>query len=83
MKLIVTVKDTDNIIGLKEDIVSRIEDIADVERVDVEDDAHIAHVPRATLAEGEYFTPQQVRKMSPQEIHKNYSKIMESMKRWS
>lgn len=29
----VKVKDTDNIIGLKEDIISRIEDIADVERV--------------------------------------------------
>lgn len=41
MKLIVIVKDTDNIIGLKEDIVSRIEDIADVERVDVEEDSYV------------------------------------------
>ena len=35
MTIIITVKDTDNIIGVKEDIVSRIEDIVDVERVDV------------------------------------------------
>ena len=35
MTIIITVKDTDNIIGLKEDIVSRIEGIVDVERVDV------------------------------------------------
>ena len=40
MKLIVTVKDTDNIIGLKEDIVSRIEDIVDVVRVDIEEDRY-------------------------------------------
>ena len=35
MTIIITVKETDNIIGLKEDIVSRIEGIVDVERVDV------------------------------------------------
>ena len=35
MKIIITVKDTDNIIGLKEDIVCRIEEIADVISVDV------------------------------------------------
>jgi hypothetical protein len=41
MILIVKVKDTDNIIGLKEDIVSRIEDIVDVVRVDVEEDSYV------------------------------------------
>ena len=35
MTLIIKVKDTDNIIGLKEDIVYRLEQIADVESVDV------------------------------------------------
>jgi hypothetical protein len=35
MTIVITVKETDNIIGLKEDIVSRIEGIVDVERVDV------------------------------------------------
>lgn len=35
MILVVKIKDTDNIIGVKEDIASRIEDIADVERIDV------------------------------------------------
>jgi hypothetical protein len=35
MTIIITVKDTDNIIGVKEDIVSRIEDIVDVIRVEV------------------------------------------------
>lgn len=37
MKIIITVKDTDNIIGLKEDIVCRIEEIADVIFVDVQE----------------------------------------------
>ena len=29
-----------------------------------------------------YFTPEQVRAMSREEVHKNYSAIMESMKTW-
>lgn len=37
MKIIITIKDTDNIIGLKEDIVCRIEEIADVITVDVKE----------------------------------------------
>lgn len=37
MKIIITVKDTDNIIGLKEDIVCRIEEIVDVISVDVKE----------------------------------------------
>lgn len=36
MKVIITVKDTDNIIGLKEDIAMRLEGVADIVRIDVE-----------------------------------------------
>ena len=35
MTIIITVKDTDNIIGVKEQIASRLEDIVDIERVEV------------------------------------------------
>ena len=31
---------------------------------------------------GEYFTPDEVRRMSPAEVHANYSKIKASMKKW-
>lgn len=31
---------------------------------------------------GEYFSPEEVRKMSRAEVHANYSKIKESMKKW-
>lgn len=31
---------------------------------------------------GEYYTPSEVRSMSQKEVHKNYKKIMESMKHW-
>ena len=30
----------------------------------------------------EYFTPDEVRRMSRAEVHANYSKIKESMKKW-
>ena len=30
----------------------------------------------------EYFTPEDVRKMSPSEVHANYSKIKKSMSKW-
>ena len=66
----VKVKTTDNIIGLKEDIVSRIEDIADVERVDVEE-------------EYPYFSPEDVRHMTSKDVKNNYSAIMKSMKEWN
>ena len=35
MIVVIKIKDTDNIIGVKEDVASRIEAIADVERIDV------------------------------------------------
>lgn len=31
----------------------------------------------------EYFTPQQVRAMTPKEIHENYTAIMRSLKKWN
>ena len=37
MLIIVKTKGTDNIIGLKEDIAARLEDMADIERIDVYD----------------------------------------------
>jgi seryl-tRNA synthetase len=33
-------------------------------------------------AGGEYYSPSEVRSMSQKEVHKNYKKIMESMKHW-
>ena len=38
MYIIIKVKDTDNIIGLKEDIAMRLEGIADIERIDVREE---------------------------------------------
>lgn len=35
MLIIVKVKNTDNIIGLKEDIAARLEDVVDIERIGV------------------------------------------------
>lgn len=40
MKIIIETKDTNNIIGLKEDIVCRLEEIVDILRVDVVDDCN-------------------------------------------
>ena len=37
MKIVITVKDTDNVIGLKEDIAMRLEGVADVVRIDTAD----------------------------------------------
>ena len=33
-------------------------------------------------ASGEYFSPDEVRAMSQQQVHENYAKIMSSMKHW-
>jgi len=33
--VVLKVKGTDNIIGLKEDIAARLEDVADIERIDI------------------------------------------------
>ena len=38
MLIIIKVKDTDNIIGLKEDISARLEGVADIVRIDVIED---------------------------------------------
>lgn len=36
MKVIITVNDTDNIIGLKEEIAMRLEGVTDIIRIDIE-----------------------------------------------
>ena len=41
MLIILKVKNTNNIIGLKEDITAKLEEVADVERIDVYDDGDI------------------------------------------
>lgn len=38
MLIIIKVKGTDNIIGLKEDIAMRLEGVVDIERIDVQED---------------------------------------------
>lgn len=38
MHIIITAKDTDNIIGLKEEIAMRLEGIADIVRIDVREE---------------------------------------------
>lgn len=38
MQIVIKTKDTDNIIGLKEDIAMRLEGVIDIERIDVIDD---------------------------------------------
>lgn len=35
MLLVIKIKDTENIIGLKEDIAARLEGVAEIERIDV------------------------------------------------
>ena len=40
MYLIIKVKDTDNIIGLKEEIAMRLEDVVDIERIDVREEGN-------------------------------------------
>lgn len=45
MLIVVRIKDTDNIIGVKEDIASRLEGIADVERIDVYERANAFIIP--------------------------------------
>ena len=37
---------------------------------------------KITTISEEFFTPEQVRKMSRSEVRKNYKKILESMKYW-
>lgn len=38
MYIIIKIKDTDNIIGVKEQIAMRLEDIADIVRIDVREE---------------------------------------------
>ena len=38
MYILIKIKNTDNIIGVKEEIAMRLEDIADIERIDVREE---------------------------------------------
>ena len=38
MLIIIKTKDTDNIIGLKEDLATRLEDLVEIEHIDVRDE---------------------------------------------
>ena len=51
MKVIITVKDADNIIGLKEDISMRLEGVADILRIDTIDVAPNSDVAREIFKE--------------------------------
>ena len=53
MKLIITVKDTDNIVGLKEDIAMRLEGVADIVRIDTADVVPKSEVAREIFNEFE------------------------------
>lgn len=37
MKIIITIKETDNTIGLKEAVAMRLEDLVDIVRIDIEE----------------------------------------------
>ena len=43
MYILIKIKDTDNIIGVKEDIAMRLEGIADIEMIDVREEVENAH----------------------------------------
>lgn len=43
----------------------------------------IETISRITTIEEDMFTPEQVRKMTREEVRTNYKKILESMKRWN
>ena len=74
MVIIVKVKDTDNIIGLKEDIAMRLEGVVDIERIDV-----LYEIENGK----DFYSPEEVRKMTQKQVRENYQAIMNSMKIWS
>lgn len=54
---------------------------AKISRINASNATHSAGVAGKDTA-SEYFSPDEVRKMSPAEVHANYRKIKESMKKW-
>lgn len=58
-----------------------ISEKARIERINAENASRSPGMAGQNTA-GEYFTPDEVRKMTPSEVHANYSKIKESMKKW-
>jgi hypothetical protein len=43
----------------------------------------IEETPKVEVSDTEYFTPEQVSRMSHKEIRENYSKILKSMSKWT
>lgn len=74
MQIVIKTKDTDNIIGLKEDIAMRLEGVADIERIDV-----LYEIENGK----DFYSPEEVRKMTQKQVRENYQAIMDSMKIWS
>ena len=74
MQIVIKTKDTDNIIGLKEDISMRLEGVVDIERIDV-----LYEIENGK----DFYSPEEVRKMTQKQVRENYQAIMDSMKIWS
>lgn len=74
MQIVIKTKDTDNIIGLKEDIAMRLEGVVDIERIDV-----LYEIENGK----DFYSPEEVRKMTQKQVRENYQAIMDSMKIWS
>ena len=55
MKIVITVKDTDNVIGLKEDIAMRLEGVADIVRIDTAEVVPKSEVAREIFEEIEKY----------------------------
>ena len=58
MKIVITVKDTDNVIGLKEDIAMRLEGVADIVRIDTDDVVPKGEVAREIFEELDQYIEQ-------------------------
>lgn len=76
MLITIKIKNTDNIIGLKEDISARLEGVAEIERIDVQEGK--------TIQSGkDFYSPDEVRKMTQNQVRENYQAIINSMKKWN
>ena len=74
MKIIITIKDTDNIIGLKEDIAMRLEGVADIVRIDTAD-----VVPKSEVEKLEQDVTRLVQEKDA--LIKNYAECMKDYAR--
>lgn len=76
MQIVIKTKDTDNIIGLKEDIAMRLEGVVDIERIDVQDVQDVQDGK-------DFYSPEEVRSMTPKQIRINYQSVINSMQLWN